>query len=432
MVKDIYTALQKAIGDLGIDVLKSAALVGVLADYHAFEVHDPLLAEKKAVISVLASSCYVDKLEEWKSCEDTRWQSEDLAWIEDFCRKNGLKRVVVGLITDAMKEALGMEVAYTQFSDPKTMLSTEVRKYEDALDKLVTAYTDRLGIKDAYFSLSANTELYRYEGRIKILASAANDKTFDADWMASVRRKVIESRSSKTSQRTEIINNTISTGLDEYKEIIEQQKKRGKDGSDMFGETETERMKEIAEKVNYAYGLISNPNRLDVEKSVSYAKGEVAKYIRMQQVQSCFDKSLADYWQLLKDSLVAETDCLGLVSMHFNSDRETEIVALEKEITSFAKELAVPYDIEVFLKKEKEQILEKNSTSYEQKHSTAKSVIDKVALKYMDLLKEEINRGKKGKKAFEDTMCFSEMAGRINRAFEIIGDKKRIDADGSE
>jgi len=50
-VLDIYTAIGNVVKDLGSDILKSATLVGVLSDYHAFNIHDPLLSEKKSAIS---------------------------------------------------------------------------------------------------------------------------------------------------------------------------------------------------------------------------------------------------------------------------------------------------------------------------------------------------------------------------------------------
>ena len=65
-VSDISSAIVNAVKDLGSIILKSPTLVSILSDYHAFNVHDPLLAEKKVAISTLAASSYVDKLLKWK------------------------------------------------------------------------------------------------------------------------------------------------------------------------------------------------------------------------------------------------------------------------------------------------------------------------------------------------------------------------------
>jgi len=48
-------------------------------------------------------------------------------------------------------------------------------------------------------------------------------------------------------------------------------------------------------------------------------------------------------------------------------------------------------------------------------------------VKYTELFKEQTVLGKKGKAAFEDTSELTSLAERLNRAFEIIEDKQRID-----
>ena len=227
LTNDIHTAIKQVVEDLKPEILKSPTLASILSDYHAFNVHDPLLTEKKSAISTLAASGYVDKLLKWKKQSGNLWQAEDTQWVEEFCKKHGLKRNIVGIIADAMKEAIGLEVTFTEFSDPKKMLSSEIRKYEAALKKLVTTYTDPLGIKGAFYSVSASTELYRYEGRIKILGKAANSHIYDDKWVVAARKKVVDALSMSSSQRKTIINDTISKGLAEYSQIITQQKQRG-------------------------------------------------------------------------------------------------------------------------------------------------------------------------------------------------------------
>ena len=82
-----HTAIEKAVADLGIDVLKSPNLVGILSDYNAFEVHDPLLADKKAVIKELVKSGFGDKLIKWKR-KKHNWKEEKDIFIVDFKKNN--------------------------------------------------------------------------------------------------------------------------------------------------------------------------------------------------------------------------------------------------------------------------------------------------------------------------------------------------------
>ena len=427
LTSDISTAIKNAVKDLGNDILKSPTIVSILSDYHAFNVHDPLLAEKKSAITILAASKYVDIILNWQNQSNSIWQAEDTQWIEQLCKKQGLKRNVVGMMADAMKEAIGLEVSFTEFSDPKKLLTSEIRKYETALKKLVTTYTDQLGIKGAYYSTSASTELYRFEGRIRILAQSANSHIYDDKWIEAARKKVIDSLSINSTQRTKILNDTISSGLGEYNQIIEQQKKNGKNGTEMFKNGIVDRMKEIAERVNYAYRLIPHPSRLEVDKDVKVARDEVAKYLQQQRVQEDLDKYKLKYQQLLKDALVVETDCLGLDTAHFNYDRQQEIYALEYKITSYAKELSFSSNTEDWFKSEKKLLIDQSSTSEDQKHSVARKVLVEDGVKYTEMLKEQTAIGKKGKSAFEDTSILITMAERLNRAFEIIEDRQRID-----
>lgn len=427
LTSDINTAIKSAVKDLGNDILKSPTIVSILSDYHAFNVHDPLLAEKKSAIATLAASNYVDKILNWHNQSNNLWQTEDTQWIEQLCKKQGLKRNVVGMMADAMKEAIGLGFPFTEFSDPKNLLSSEIRKYEAALKNLVTSYTDQLGINGAFYSTSADTELYRVEGRIRILAQAANSNLYNAKWIAEARKKVIEGLSTSSIQREKIINDTINKGLEEYNKIIEQQKQQGRNGSQIFERYIVDRMQLIADKVNYAYRIASHKKRLNVEKDVSDAKDEVAKYMQQQSFQTKFSKLKLEYQQLLKDTLVVETDCLGLNTAHFNYDRQKEIIALEHKISSYAKELSLPFNTEDWFNTEKNLLMVQNSTSNDKKHSVARKVLMEDGVKYTELFKEQTTLGKKGKPAFENISEPTLLAERINRAFEIIEDKQRID-----
>ena len=81
LTSDISTAIKSAVKDLGNDILKSPTIVSILSDYHAFNVHDPLLAEKKSAITILAASKYVDKMDR------TTLQKAGIK--EECCRNDG-------------------------------------------------------------------------------------------------------------------------------------------------------------------------------------------------------------------------------------------------------------------------------------------------------------------------------------------------------
>jgi hypothetical protein len=47
----LHIALKKAVDDLGMDILKSPMLVNILTDYHAFDVHDPMIKDNRVAIT---------------------------------------------------------------------------------------------------------------------------------------------------------------------------------------------------------------------------------------------------------------------------------------------------------------------------------------------------------------------------------------------
>lgn len=109
MSKELHIALKKAIDDFGTDILKSSKLVSILSDYHAFDIHDPLLTEKKSAILYLAENKYVDKLIDLQKKSDSPWLTEEVLWLEQLCRKYGLQRNTVILVADTIKKSLGLD-----------------------------------------------------------------------------------------------------------------------------------------------------------------------------------------------------------------------------------------------------------------------------------------------------------------------------------
>lgn len=188
----LHVALKKAVDDLGMDILKSPMLVNILTDYRAFDVHDPMLKEKKLVIKSLVAENYYDKISEWRKKADTCWESKDSDWLNEFCKKTGLKRTVVGPIADAIKIAIGLKEASRDFSDLKGLFSSIKMEYLEALERLIQVHTDFLKIKTAYYPPEAETELYLLQGKLMILAK---DPSEAKSWIDNTRLSIIQKHS---------------------------------------------------------------------------------------------------------------------------------------------------------------------------------------------------------------------------------------------
>lgn len=188
----LHIALKKAVDDLGMDILKSPMLLNVLTDYHAFDVHDPVLKEKKVVIKSLVAENYYDMISEWQKKNDAHWESKDSDWLNRFCKKTSLKRTVVGPIADAMKIAIGLKEASRDFSDLKGLFSSIKMEYLEALEQLIQVHTDFLKIKTAYYPPEAETELYLLEGKLMILAKDFNKAK---SWIENTRLSIIQKHS---------------------------------------------------------------------------------------------------------------------------------------------------------------------------------------------------------------------------------------------
>lgn len=327
-VLDINAAIGNVVKDLGSDILKSATLVGVLSDYHAFNIHDPLLSEKKSAISALAVSGYVDELLKWKKQSGNLWQSEDAQWIEELCKKQGLKRNIVGIIADAMKSAIGIEVTFTEVSDPKKMLSVEMHNYESALRRLVSTDIDSLGIKFAYFSTSANTELYRLEGRLKILSQTTNNNSPDInDWIKKTKRQLLENNSTPEDLRHSIAQKALSSDGIAYAEILKEQTKLGKKGKDYF--VDQSQLKMLADRINRAYEMIGDKQMVDVNNDIDNAKRNIKKYRRKRF-----------FWIVSAAVLTLVLGTFFIIDRINHSKYSTEIEAFKKTIEAGDKALA--------------------------------------------------------------------------------------------
>ena len=67
MSKQLHIVLQEAIGNLGIDVLKSPFLVNILQDYGAFDVHDKDAGMIKQRLSEMVKNGQIEKVLSWRN-----------------------------------------------------------------------------------------------------------------------------------------------------------------------------------------------------------------------------------------------------------------------------------------------------------------------------------------------------------------------------
>ena len=269
---DLSTVLTQVVKDLDSNILKSPKLVGILADYHAFNVHDPLLADKKEAVVVLASDCYVDKLNEWKHLQGESWRAEDSQWIERLCKKTGYKRNVVCMIADAMKQAVGIKVDYNDFSNMKGMLNAAVEEYEAALKRLVKTYKNCIGLTNAYYPIDANTELLLLGGRMLIIAQAINSTRYDKAYIDKVRQDTMDSVSDSLATRQKTAREVLSKDGAEYASILKRQTKKSNDFS---------KLTTLAERLNCAFTILGDSKRIDVAKDMADAK----KRIRWRRIK---------------------------------------------------------------------------------------------------------------------------------------------------
>lgn len=107
MNDNLYIALQKAIDNLGTDVLMSQQLANILSDYGAFEIHDNEKALKKDIITTFVVEKYGEKLSRWKK-KQKNWKIEQEKFISALIKKYKYNENLIWTIADAFAEAIGM------------------------------------------------------------------------------------------------------------------------------------------------------------------------------------------------------------------------------------------------------------------------------------------------------------------------------------
>lgn len=129
----LNSALEKAIKNHGIDVLKSPQLANVLQDYGAFDVHEKISVQKKEIIAALTADKYFDTLLQWKKKRNRHWQEDNAKFVETFSKRHRFDSSFVDNIAEAFIQAIGLIKSPTpqrQLS-PKTCSSEKQHLYPD-------------------------------------------------------------------------------------------------------------------------------------------------------------------------------------------------------------------------------------------------------------------------------------------------------------
>ena len=84
MSKQLHIVLQEAIGNLGIDVLKSPFLVNILQDYGAFDVHDKDAGMIKQRLSEMVKNGQIEKVLSWRNLSEKDLQNKGLALLKQY------------------------------------------------------------------------------------------------------------------------------------------------------------------------------------------------------------------------------------------------------------------------------------------------------------------------------------------------------------
>lgn len=401
----LHTAFKQAIDTVGIDVLKSPVLASILSDYQAFDTHDPLLKEKKDAVSKLVAEGYTDKLISWIQSPNESWKTEDTQWLEQFCKKFGLKRNIVGLITDAMKLSVGLRIAFDDFTDVPGMLNSAVEEYEAALKRLVKTYTDCLGLKIAYYSPNDNTELMRFSGRVLILANATNSNKYDSTWIDKTKHETLKKSSDAESQQQKVANDVLSKEVPEYESVLKEQLSKGKKGKPVF--ENTDKLEQLAERLNRAYEITGDSKRVDTDKDIADIKSAIKKYRRKKIV-----------WTVIISIII------GIIAISVTVDRvnyskyRTEIETFNITIENGDKALANGNSVDalnLYRKAKDEYTVEYRAVKH---NEIATTKINEASVKVFAEYKAQINQLLSSDKCKEAKLKYEELLA-INPATDI-------------
>lgn len=248
----LHIALKKTVEDLGTDVLKSPMLVNVLADYHAFDVHDRDLQKRKRIIAEFVEKRFPDNLLRWKSYRLT-YKDKCVGWINENFNKYMLDATTATLVKDvacAFLFSLGLDTDLsfdtqdnvdkstrpnsptkpTHKSKPSaTTLTTtpddsadalvqqlikEHQKYKDLCQSFIHVEVDEYGLKLASVSGSYPKNILTHWNNIRYLEKKLGLPSSD---FSAIRQELIDEYSSSKDE----IRVVYDKLLNKYKSICD-------------------------------------------------------------------------------------------------------------------------------------------------------------------------------------------------------------------
>lgn len=250
--KTLQIALKHAVDDLGVDVLKSPNLVNILADYHAFDVHDRDLQKRKRIIAEFVEKRFPDNLLRWKRYRLT-YKDKCVGWVNENFNEDLLDTPTATIVKDvacAFLFSLGLDTDLsfgTQQNANKTnlpnsqtnqthkfnpsinaqtatpddsadalvqQLINEHEKYKELCQSFIHVDIDEYGLKLASVSGSYPKNILTHWNNIRYLEKKLGLPSSD---FSAIRQELIDEYSSSKDE----IRVVYDKLLDKYKSICD-------------------------------------------------------------------------------------------------------------------------------------------------------------------------------------------------------------------
>lgn len=250
--KTLQIALKHAVDDLGVDVLKSPNLVNILADYHAFDVHDRDLQKRKRIIAEFVEKRFPDNLLRWKRYRLT-YKDKCVGWINENFNEYMLDATTATLVKDVacaflfscgldsdmsfclqqhtinttqsssqIKQRLKAKPSNTPQSNTSDLsadvllqqLDEEYQKYIDLCRSFIHVEVDEFGLKLASFDVVFPKAILTHRNKIRYLEKKMGLPGTD---FFTIRQELIN-ESSSSKEEIRLVYDKL---LEEYKSICD-------------------------------------------------------------------------------------------------------------------------------------------------------------------------------------------------------------------
>lgn len=284
--KELHIAIRQAVDMLGDEVVMNPHLHNILADFHAYESHSKESDAERKAIQIAVDSGYGERLIQWK--QGNIGESEVNSFLEDIIAKDKLDAKVINKVAKAMQSALGLFKinAFSEISNLQETSELIKSEYEEQLQKLLTITEDCIGLKTAYYTPEAITQLFKLEGESFIISRALNQQLKWSEFV-NKRNHLCQSKSDSDSHREQVAKNVLKTDGEEYKKIVSDSlpcPNPDLDVSDIVFSKETvDKIKLLATRLNRAHTILKDGCVVDadndMQSAIEDATRSLQKYI---------------------------------------------------------------------------------------------------------------------------------------------------------